>query len=134
MPRLDLPAIKEIIDALARIMSAPGDILPTYGVSEQSGRPHVEVGQVYHYVVAERGSELSRRYTADLDLFLYWIFADASSQLAGSYELQNRVADEDTRRRRFAKQVELMGTISPSWAVKMRAEHSDILVLHPFRD
>lgn len=134
MPRLGLQAVKEIVDTLARGIGAPDDILPTYGVSEQSGRPHIEVSQVYHYAMAERGKEFSRKFTAELDLFLYWVFADVTSQMAGRHELQNRRPDEDSRRQRFAKQAELMGAISWDWAVKMRAEHAGILILHPFRD
>lgn len=134
MPRLALPAVKEIVDTLARMIGAPDDTLPTYGVSEQSGRPHIEVSQVYHYAVAERGKEFSRKFTAELDLLLYWVFADITSQMAGRYELRNRRPNQDTRRQSFAKQTELMGAISFDWAVKMRAEHADILILHPFQD
>lgn len=132
--RLNLPALETVIEALADMIGAPRDLLPSCGISDQTGRPHIEISQVYHYVVAERGGEQSREVTAELDLLLYWVFQDVTSQMAGKYELEHRRAAEDSRRLRFEKQLELMAQISSDWAAKQRADQASILVLHPFQD
>lgn len=134
MTRLDLPALQEVVEALARRIEVPADHLPTYGFSEQSGRPHIEVSQVYHFVVAERGRENRRDITTELDLLLYWVFEAATSQMASNHELRNRKPGEDFRRQRFARHVEFLECISRAWASKLRAKHNDILILHPFQD
>lgn len=132
--RLNLPALQAVVEALADRIEAPSHSLPSYGISDQTGRPHIEISQVYHYVVAERGSEHSRAVTAELDLLLYWVFQDVMSQMAGKYELEHRRAAEDGRRLRFEKQLESLAQLSSDWAARQRADHVAILVLHPFQD
>ena len=62
---------------MANTIGAPANRLPTFGRSEQSGRPHIEVDPVgYHYIIAERGQELERRITFDLDDLLYLLDLD----------------------------------------------------------
>lgn len=132
--RLNLPALQIVIEALADIIGAPRYSLPTYGASDQTGRPHIEVSQVYHYVVAERGSEHSRTVTSELDLLLYWIFESVTQHMASRYESERRRSGVDSRRLLFEKQCDLLAQLSTDWAAKQRAEQADILVLHPFRD
>jgi hypothetical protein len=132
--RLNLAALQTVIEALADMIGAPRGSLPSYGTSDQTGRPHIEISQVYHYVVAERGSERSREVTAELDLLLYWVFQDVTSQMAGEYELEHRRAAEDSRRLRFEKQLELLAQLSSDWAARQRADQAAILVLHQFQD
>lgn len=132
--RLNLPALQTIIQALADTIGASRHSLPTYGASDQTGRPHIEVSQVYHYVVAERGREHSRDVTAELDLLLYWAFRSVTHEMASRYELEHRRPGVDSRRLLFEKQLELLARLSTDWAAKERADQTDILVLHPFRD
>lgn len=134
MTRLDLDAISEIVGLLGRRIDAPTHYLPTFGWSDEFARPHVEVSSLYHYVVSERGQEIRRYKTVELDLLLFWIFADVTSQMAGKYEIATRRDGEDSRRQRFAKQEELMGRLSQSWMLKLAGEHHDILIRHPFND
>ena len=55
---LPLTEIKSRVKKLAEVIEAPAETLPTFGHSEQSGRPHIEVdSNGYHYVIAERGQE-----------------------------------------------------------------------------
>jgi hypothetical protein len=40
------------------VIDAPDHVLPTFGYSEETGRPHIEVdGAAFHHVVVERGRE-----------------------------------------------------------------------------
>lgn len=132
--RLNLASLQTVIEALSDVIGAPRHSLPSYGTSDQTGRPHIEVSQVYHYVVAERGSEHSRDITGELDLLLYWVFQDVTSEMAGKHELEHRRAGEDSRRLRFEKQLELLAHLSGDWAARQRADQAEILILHPFQD
>src|SRR5690242_7624190 len=76
-----LNSIRHDVDRLAAIISAPSEYLPTYGSSEQSGLPHIELTSdgLMHWVVCERGSEVTRRTTGDDDELLYWVFESVTS-------------------------------------------------------
>ena len=131
----DLAEIEQRIRRLAARIGAADRELPTFGYSEDGARPHVEVtAQRLHYVVVERGEELERRTTRDVDELLWQVFADITFSLAGRFELAHRVPGQDSRRARFAKQVELLETLSPVWAKRRSEEHTVILASHPFDD
>lgn len=130
-----LPAVKRAVENLARKIASPGQALPTYGRSEDFARPHIEVsGQTYHYVVVERGEELQRKTTEDINELLYWIFKSVVFELAVKYELQHRIDSQDSRRAAFAKEIELMGLLDASWASQIKREIDEILVRYPFSD
>jgi hypothetical protein len=131
----DLAEIEHCVRRLAARIGAPDRELPTFGHSEDGARPHVEVtARGLHYVVVERGEELQRLTTRDVDELLWHVFKDVTFSLAGRFELAHRVPGQDTRRARFAKQVELLETLSPVWAKRLSAEHRVILASHPFDD
>lgn len=108
------------------------------GISSQAshdGSAHVEIlDGVYQYVVTERGSELERRPAVNADEVMYWLAQDVSFELACSYEVRHRVANQDCRRLLFARQVELLASVNPSWAARRAREHQEILKAHPFHD
>jgi len=131
---LSLVDIQSRVEDLARRIDAPPGDLPTFGQSEDGARPHIEVGSEYHFVVVERGSELRRSSTEDLDELLYWVFSGVTSQMAGRFELRNRRHGEDTRRQRFRQQIQLLDVLSPAWAEKEKARLDEILSRHPFQD
>jgi hypothetical protein len=132
---LTLSEIEARVNQLAQKIGAPQNILPTYGYSEQSARPHVEVSSVaYSYVIAERGQELSRYETYDLDEIFYRIFADVTFELSIKYELAHRIKIQDSRRIHFQRQVELLSMLSPAWAERESQEHAEILKRYPFDD
>lgn len=136
MAAISLTHIKKQVDELATIINAPAELLPTYGSSIDMGHPHLEAdyrGQL-HFVVVERGTELERRTTANLDELLYWIFQGVTFSLACDYELAHRIADEDCRRIIFARQEELLGRLSARWQQKAREHHRRILPEYPFSD
>jgi hypothetical protein len=127
--------IETEVAALARHLGAAGQDLPTYGISHDLGRPHIEVeNALYHYVVVERGEELERRSTESYDELLYWIFRDVTRKLAFSYEMMNRVEDQDCRRIAFPKQIELMKQIDPALSERLERDIADILRLAPYDD
>ncbi|WP_420148066.1 Imm63 family immunity protein [Spirosoma sp.] len=131
-----LDDIKKRVDQLALIINAPSDLLPTYGYSRDSAYPHVEVDSSghMHYVVVERGQELERKTTDQLNDLLYWIFTDVTFSMANDFEMKNRIESQDFRRILFKKQEELLGILSEEWQQKERDAHEKILINHPFTD
>ncbi len=100
-----------------------------------SGAPHVEiVGNEYHFVVTERGSEFERRKTKESDELLYWFVSGDVSQLARDWELKNRVKRKDSRRLWFAKEVEILRALKPEWAKRKELHQNKVLQDHPFND
>lgn len=98
------------------------------------GSPYIEISDAYHFVVEERGLELERRTTRDLDELLYWVFNDVTFTVASSFELRNRRPDEDSRRQLFAKQEELLNLASEAWGRRKESEHKAVLANYPFND
>jgi hypothetical protein len=130
-----LPEIEAEVSRLAVLIGASDKDLPTYGLSRDGGCPHIEIDRkCYHYVVVERGEELERRSTGDFDELLYWVFSSVTSSMAFSYEVKNRVKDQDCRRIAFPKQLELLNRISEKMGVRGAAEIEDILRRHPYDD
>jgi len=113
------------VNELAQKIGPPQNILPTYGYSEQTARPHVEVGsRAYYYVVAQSGQEVSRYATRDIDQLLYKIFVDVTFGLSVRYAEENRVENQDIRRLAFQHQVELFTLLSPQWGKRISQEHA----------
>ena len=82
-----LTQIKRRITQLAEHIKAPPETLPTFGASVDFGRPHIEVRETtYDSIALERGKEISHSSTTDMDVLLYWIFRDITSQMGYSYE------------------------------------------------
>ncbi|GHD98646.1 Imm63 family immunity protein [Streptomyces alanosinicus] len=90
------------------------------------GCPFVEVRDgVIHHIVRERGRELHHATYDDLDEFMYQIALDATSGVAGNWELEHRgewPRDHDTRIGWAAKQLQLMKAVNPAWAERLRSE------------
>jgi Immunity protein 63 len=127
--------LEEEIKMLSKIIGAASKDLPTFGFSEDGARPHVEVDKkMYHYVIVERGRKFERRSTENIQELLYWVFSTICNSLAFSYELNNRIEDQDCRRLAFPKQIELMEMISDNFGQKAKEEIDAILKTHPYDD
>ena len=132
---LTLADIQSKVNDLASKLHAPANLLPTYGRSDDGARPHIEVdARAYHFVVVERGQELERFTTGDIDHLLMRIFSTVTSPLSYTYEHAHRIPGQDIRRMAFSRQIELMGMLDPEWAEYERRRHAEILARHPFND
>jgi Immunity protein 63 len=130
-----MKTLRDVETDVARHIGASGQDLPTYGISCDFGRAHVEVDDVlYHYVVVERGEERERRSTDSYDELLYWIFSDVTHSFAFSYEMRNRIQNQDCRRIAFPKQIELMKRIGPTMSMRLEEDIADILRRAPYDD
>jgi hypothetical protein len=130
-----LNALRDRIRAIAARLGADPGKLPTFGESDQMGRPHVEVDdRGYHYVVCERGTEFERTTSADPEEIAFLAGRDMAFEIACERELDARVPGQDSRRRIFAIEMELLRGLDPGWAERVRAENERILAEHPFVD
>jgi hypothetical protein len=124
----------DVLRAAARV-GAAGQTLPTYGSSDDGARPHIELADgLYHYVVVERGVERERRSSERYEDLLYWIFADVTFGMAFSYELANRIEDQDCRRIAFPRQIELMSQLNQEFGRRLEVDIADILRRAPYDD
>jgi hypothetical protein len=99
------------------------------------GSPHVEKnGDVYSFVVTERGSEYERKTTTDPDELLYWLVSGAVFAAALWWPARHGRSNEDFRRVLFEKEIEWLSELSPVWAARKRSEINCILQSHPFSD
>jgi len=127
--------VRRHVQSLAQVIDAPDDLLPTFGRSEQNGRPHIEIdGESYHYVLAERGQEYERYSTSSLDDLMYRVLRDIAFSMSASLARPQRKPGEDFRREMFKQQVMLLDRLKPEWAARCEAEHREVLASHPFVD
>ncbi|HTE26718.1 Imm63 family immunity protein [Flavitalea sp.] len=128
--------LKKIIEELASKINAPGNLLPTYRISDDGALPHIVIDEagVYHFIVVERGQELEHRQTNALDELLYWVFAGITFSMACKYELRHRVRNQDFRKLLFQHQEQLLATLSQGWKEREAEEHKLILEKSPFDD
>jgi hypothetical protein len=126
---VDMTIMMEDVKAAVRDLVAKldgGDRHEVIAFSPQDfARPYVEIhGAMLHWVVVERGRELERRTTSDLNELLHWVALDATRSMAGSWELGQRwrfPAGRDTRIGWLAKQIELLRRLDAQWAEQLRA-------------
>jgi hypothetical protein len=115
------------VDRLTRVIDAPASWLPTYGHSPGAALYIEEHDGALSYVAVERGEEVERRTTNDLDELLYWVFEGVTSRMANGWELEHRVEGADSRKLRFIKQFELLGRLNSSWVDRRRSVLRDVL-------
>jgi hypothetical protein len=132
---LTLAEIKQEIDRLAAQVGASGYLLPTYGSTDDGARPHIEIdSREYHYVVVERGQELKRISTEDVNELLFHVFVNVAFNLAVDYEVKHRIEGQDCRRLGFRRQIELLSALSKDWSDREARTHEQILGEYPFDD
>ena len=102
---------------------------------EDVGVPHIEFSNgEYHYIVTERGLDLSRRSTNDANEILYWMLYDLTFWMGVAYEFKNRVEGPDGRRVMFAHWLEQMKKADRTMADRLEIDIARILAENPFVD
>lgn len=127
--------VEKKINALAKKINVPAQLLPTFGYSEDFARPHLEKGGLgsCSYVIIERGAVLEKIRFWRKEVLLYKVFETVTHAMASDYASQLKNREGDFRRASFAKQAELMGELSYEWKLKVKREHQKILQKNPFR-
>ena len=104
-------------------------------VSKHDGGPHVElVDGELHFVICERGTEYERRVAKGEDELLYWLVSSITFSLATDWECRNRIPDQDTRIGWMNKELEILQTINPRWAIRRYEERKGLLAKGLLRD
>ncbi len=85
-------------------------------------------------MVVERGEELERRTSTELDDLLYAVFRHVTWSMASDFELRNRDQGKDPRRLLFRQQISLLFALDESWGERRRQEIERTLQNHPFAD
>lgn len=117
-----LTRLAERVEQLGRIIDAPDWRLPTFGCSEQSGRPHIEIdGVTFHYVMEDRGVEYQRDRTTSEDELLYWVFRHVTFHVAATH-LGVSQLNPINRRQILRHQLMLLGRLDPAWEKRKAAE------------
>lgn len=131
---LNFNEIQEKMYEYGRIINAPKDVLKIYPSPQSDGTPYIQINNEYFYIVEERGMELERRRTANIDMLLYWLMSDVIFFLACKYELENRVKGFDSRRLIFKKEIELFRILKKDWANITEERINRILEKAPYND
>jgi len=134
-----MPTFDAIERAYLRIIEPWGLDLKAmpYGTTPtDDGGSHIEIlpegGMAL--VATERGKEIKRRETRDIDELLYWILEAHAHARAWKYEMAHRHPTQDSRRIVFPKAMEEVGKLSPAWRDRMESELNRILRTHPHND
>ena len=127
--------IRQEVERLAAKIETEPWMLPTFGYSEQTGRPHIEEdGTLYYFVQSERGGEFVRWKSDSLDELLFVIFRSVVSAFDLKDPTKLKARGKDQRRDRFQQNVELMTVLSETWAQRLTEFQRRLVELFPFDD
>ena len=130
-----ISTIKKKVRELGKKINAPSHLLSVRTTSDGFGTPYIEINKNgYDYVVSERGVEYKREQTNDISVLLYWIFKSIVFSMVSGYELNNRNPNEDSRRKLFAKILELMEQLDPKFFEWEKKDLDSILKENPYED
>ena len=108
---LTLPQIEGKIRELAAIIYAPEEFIPTFGFSNQTGLPHIEINDGhYTLIVCENGEELSREIFDDPDELLLKVLHDISFSMACDRVFED-TSDQNFRERLLYAQKNIISKI-----------------------
>ena len=117
---LTLPQIEGKVREFTQIINAPQDFIPTFGYSNQSGLPNIEIqNDTYYLVVSENGKKISKKSTKDPDELLFMIMHTITLSMACE-----RVASDTNykslRKRLFQAQKNIISKINLSYMSKIK--------------
>jgi hypothetical protein len=131
----NLDDVKENVETLARQISAPINLLPSYGIAEIDRPSYVEHhGSVYHYVTSDNGHDIERKIAFNLDELLFFVFKDITFEMAIAYSKEHRTEGADFRRSLFDHQLYLLERLNVKWKEKQIKEIESVLKQYPFVD
>ena len=127
--------IQEKVYEYGSIINAPKEVLKIFPSPQSDGTPYIQTSDnEYFYIVEERGVELERRRTINIDVLLYWIMSDIIFILASQYETKYRIEGVDNRRLIFKKEIELFRLLKLDWGDVTEARINKILEEAPYND
>jgi len=114
--------IEAEVKRIASVLGAPSQLLPAVGHLNGGEGAHIEVDSYgYHYVVMERGVELDRHFTIDLDDLLFYTFDNVASELANQVLHSSSVgADDRSADIHHLTKLQMLGWLSSAWRERAR--------------
>ncbi|WP_090532441.1 Imm63 family immunity protein [Paraburkholderia sartisoli] len=132
--QVELDQIKTMVEQMAVRISAPSSLLPTFGSSEDMGRPHVEVdADGYHLIVVEKGAEQYRTTTKSRDDLMFELFRNVASAMAFEFEMNQMPRAVDPRSVAFAKAISILSALNADWAQRQKRHYEEVLSTSPLR-
>lgn len=118
--QLTLPQIEGKVREFTHIIHAPEDLIPTFGFSNESGLPHIEIyNDNYYLVVSENGTQISNKSTKDPDELLFMIMHTITLSMACE-RIFNDTNYQSLRNRLFQLQKSIMSKIDLSYTSKIK--------------
>jgi len=117
---LTLPQIEGKIREFAAIMNAPEEFIPTFGSSNQTGLPHIEISNGhYTLIVCEKGKEFSRESFDNFDDLVFKVVQDISFSMACERVFED-TNDQSYRERFFQVQKHILSKIDVNHNEKVK--------------
>ncbi len=132
-----LDEIEAEVDRIAALIGADHGLLPTLWLLEPNGHfSHISKMRASAITTFQLsgGTELDRWTTPDPDELLHAVFRSVTFVMASEFELHHRIAEQDSRRRLFEKQIELISILSAGWARRLSMEKERLLKIFTFDD
>ena len=112
----DISEIRKIVSDMGARIGAPSKLLNISSTAVGDCSNHIEIiDDEYCYVITERGKDIQREKTKDLDELLYWIFDNVVMSMAMDIEKKQRQPNNDPRRILFSNKLKLLGKLSAKW-------------------
>ncbi len=113
--------VKSRILEIARNIGAPEHLLPLVGQDTLEGW-YIDIegkhAITYRLIIKERGKIVDFTIAPTLDDLMYAVFKSVTHDMSSMWAAKNRKEGEDHRRTMFAKQLELLDSISHAYAEK----------------
>ena len=120
---LTLPQIEGKVREFTHIIHAPEDLIPTFGFSNESGLPHIEINSdTYCLVVSENGKQISKKSTKDPDELLFMIMHTITLSMACE-RIFNDTNYQNLRMRLFQTQKNIISKINLLYMSKVNLKH-----------
>jgi len=123
---LTLTQIEGKVREFTTIINAPEEYIPTFGYSNQTGLPHIEIKEGYYtMLVCENGIEVSKEIMHDPDELLFRILHDITFSMACDrvYEYSNY---KSFKGRLFQAQKNIISKINWNYMDKVKATQEEL--------
>ena len=133
---LSYKELKMRIREIGSKINVPEEMYPKINqVGDEFSETVIKKDLYYYYIFKiERGKIVKCIKCKTSDDLMYLIFFDITDEMAGLYEVENRVNNQDYRRIMFEKQLELMKCISIKYYQRLKMELEEVLKKYPYND
>lgn len=133
MKKYSITTIRKKIRDYCEVLEAPKELKTIKTTPSAFGDPHIEIDEKgYQYVIHERGNEIERKITQEMEELLYWIMKDITFEMASEYEVNHRRKNQDSRRILFETQLKLLKKAKEEFYIRRKEEIKNLLQKYPY--